>query len=214
MRASKIHRMLIAGAFALCCGVMAAASAPAPAQPAAPATPPAAPAPPAAGQAPSAEAIAAARADFLDVARVLLSPRCRNCHPAGDAPLHGDQGVPHSMNITRRTPAAGVPCTTCHRERNAPLAGGPPGVPDWHMPPAEMPMVFEGKTPRALCLQLVDPAHNGGKSLHDLVAHVRDDRLVHWGWNPGPGRSLPPLPHAAFVAKVQRWAEAGGPCPE
>ena len=27
---------------------------------------------------------------FLDVARVLQSPRCMNCHPVGDAPLQTD----------------------------------------------------------------------------------------------------------------------------
>lgn len=184
--------LLIAGLLAVC-GAVAAAPAPA-------------------GEAP--EQVEAARKDFLDVVRVLQSPRCRNCHPAGDAPLHGDQGVPHTMNISRRSPEAGLACTGCHRERNAPVPGGPPGVPNWHMPPAEMPMIFEGKTPHELCVQLKDPAQNGGKELDELVAHVRDDKLVHWGWDPGPGRSKPPLPHAVFVQKVERWVAAGGPCPE
>src|SRR5882724_5506461 len=29
-------------------------------------------------------------AAFLQLYRVLTSPRCQNCHPAGDAPLQGD----------------------------------------------------------------------------------------------------------------------------
>ncbi|MCG8425155.1 MAG: hypothetical protein MJE77_45325 [Proteobacteria bacterium] len=159
------------------------------------------------------EAREAARRDFADIAAVLLSPRCRNCHPAGDRPLQRDDGVPHRMNISRRSPEAGLECTACHRERNAPFAGGPPGVPDWHMPSKELPMVFEGRGPRALCEQLNDPDRTGGRSPGDLVEHVRHDRLVAWAWQPGAGRSKPPIPFDAFVKAVERWAAAGAPCP-
>jgi hypothetical protein len=148
-----------------------------------------------------------------DVARVLLSPRCRNCHPAGDSPLHGDAGVQHSMNISRRSIEAGLHCTACHRERNHAQAGAPPGAPDWHMPDRETPMVFEGHTPRSLCLQLKDPVATGGRGLDELVAHVEHDPFVLWGWEPGPGRSKPPISHADFVARMRQWAAAGGPCP-
>jgi hypothetical protein len=30
---------------------------------------------------------------FMDVYKVLTSPRCMNCHPAGDVPLQGDDIV-------------------------------------------------------------------------------------------------------------------------
>jgi isoquinoline 1-oxidoreductase beta subunit len=33
------------------------------------------------------------RALFLEASRVLLHPRCANCHPAGDVPLQGPQPV-------------------------------------------------------------------------------------------------------------------------
>lgn len=164
---------------------------------------------PAPAQADEAQALRA----FEDVARVLLSPRCRNCHPAGDQPLHGDAGTPHTMNISRRSPEAGLPCTACHREQNGPVPGAPPGVPGWHMPPRDTPMVFEGHSPRSLCLQLKDPAATGGRDVSELVAHVEHDAFVQWAWAPGPGRSTPPLSHADFVARVATWATAGGPCP-
>jgi hypothetical protein len=40
----------------------------------------------------------------------------------------------------------------------------PPGDPDWHLPPEDMPMIFEKKTPRDLCSQLKDPAQNGNRT--------------------------------------------------
>src|SRR6476660_2616760 len=32
---------------------------------------------------------------FMKVYKVLMSPRCMNCHPAGDAPLQGDDNHVH-----------------------------------------------------------------------------------------------------------------------
>ena len=37
----------------------------------------------------------ASQAAFLEVYKVLISPRCQNCHPAGDAPLQGDDSHVH-----------------------------------------------------------------------------------------------------------------------
>jgi hypothetical protein len=156
---------------------------------------------------------AAARADFVEVARVLLSPRCSNCHPAGEAPLQTDRAVPHAMNVTRTSARSGLPCSTCHPAQNTDFVGGPPGVPGWRLPPDETPMVFVGKTPTALCEQLKDPARNGHRTLKDLEEHMVSDPLVLWGWSPGPGRTLPPLSHEVFAGHVRRWVAAGGPCP-
>lgn len=159
---------------------------------------------------------AAGKQAFATIAQVLQSPRCQNCHPAGDRPLQGDRGVPHAMNISRASIAAGVPCQTCHQDRNADaigVPGGPPGAPHWGLPPAEVPMVFQGKTPTALCEQLKDPARNGRRSLAQLLEHVSHDALVLWGWNPGGDRTVPPVPHDLFVAAVATWVNAGGACP-
>jgi hypothetical protein len=150
---------------------------------------------------------------FLAVARVLQSPRCMNCHPVGDAPLQTDQSIPHAMNVSRKSNDAGLACTACHRATNNPLLHGPPGVPNWRLPPAATPMVFEKKTPAELCAQIKNPAKNGGKSLEALAEHMGHDPLVLWGWSPGPGRTVPPMPHAEFAAHAKAWVAAGGPCP-
>jgi hypothetical protein len=150
---------------------------------------------------------------YADVYRVLLSPRCRNCHPAGQAPLQGDIGRPHAQNVSRRSFTSGLKCTACHRLGNHPQAGAPPGAPNWHMPPAELPMVFEGRSPAELCRQLKDPTQTGGRHAADLVKHVEHDPFVLWAWKPGPRRTLPPLSHADFVSRVRTWVTSGAPCP-
>ncbi len=66
---------------------------------------------------------------FEIIYRALESPRCRNCHPAGDAPLQFDDGRPHAMNITRRSEKNGVPCATCHRDKNGTPGRAPVPVP-------------------------------------------------------------------------------------
>src|SRR5262249_18361299 len=101
----------------------------------------------------------AVRRAFLEVARVLPSPRCQTRHPAGARPMQTDPGRPHKMNVSRRSLTSGLACGTCHQERNSEalgIAGGPPGAPRWGLPPVGTPMVFEGRTPRALCEQLND----------------------------------------------------------
>jgi mono/diheme cytochrome c family protein len=160
--------------------------------------------------------VAAGKQAFAQVARVLQSPRCQNCHPSGDRPLQGEQGKPHAQNISRASIAAGLPCSACHQQRNSEaigVPGGPPGAPGWNLPPAEHPMVFQGKTPTALCEQLKDPAHNGGKTLAQLLHHVTHDPLVLWGWKPGGARPVPPLPHDRFVAAFAAWVASNGACP-
>lgn len=165
---------------------------------------------------PSNDKVAAGKKAFLDVVKVLQSPRCVNCHPAGDRPMQGDQGKPHAQNISRRTVAAGVACTTCHQTRNSEalgVAGGPPGAPNWGLPPVEHPMVFQGKSPTALCEQLKDPKQTNGKDLAGLLEHVSHDKLVLWGWDPGGKRTKPPLPHDKFVAAFTAWVASDGACP-
>jgi hypothetical protein len=150
---------------------------------------------------------------FAPIYQVLMSPRCVNCHPVGDAPHIGDQGNLHRMNVSRRSPEAGMPCSTCHRSQNAPFAHGPPGVPGWQLPPADHPMPFEGKSAHDLCEQLKDTKKNGGKSLVQLHDHFAKDAIVLWGWSPGPGRTVPPIPHAELVKAVDKWIAGGAKCP-
>lgn len=153
---------------------------------------------------------------FGEVYTVLMHPRCMNCHPTGDKPLQTDDSLPHAQNISRKSEEAGLKCATCHGEQNSEavgVAGGPPGAPNWHLPPADMPMIFQGRTPTELCEQLKRPADNGNKDLAGLLEHVSHDPLVLWGWEPGGDRTKPPLAHAEFVKQFKLWVDSGGVCP-
>lgn len=159
----------------------------------------------------------ASREAFLQVYKVLTSPRCQNCHPAGDAPLQGDDSHVHIQNVKRGKDGRGVygmRCDTCHQTVN--LAGEhmPPGNPKWALPPPEHKMVFVGRSAAELCRQLKDPKQNGGRSLQQIVEHVSQDDLVGWGWNPGDGRSLPPLSRAETSTPLKIWIDGGAACPE
>lgn len=150
------------------------------------------------------------------VYEVLQSPRCLNCHPAGDTPYQTDQSRPHKLNITRKSEDNGMPCSTCHATKNSDelgVFGGPPGAPNWHLPHQEMPLIFEDRSAAQLCRQLKNPRENGRKTLSELTHHVSHDPLVLWGWNPGGNRTKPPHAHADFVAAFKDWQSAGGPCP-
>jgi hypothetical protein len=160
--------------------------------------------------------VAAGKQGFIEVVKVLQSPRCMNCHPTGDRPLQGDDNHIHAQNISRKTIAAGVPCTTCHQTHNADAIGiehGPPGAPGWNLPPADMPMVFQGKTATQICEQMKDPKQNNGKNLAQLLEHATSDPIVLWGWSPGKGRTLPPMTHDAFVAAFKAWVDSDAACP-
>jgi len=163
------------------------------------------------------ESAAASQAAFLAAYPVFMHPRCLNCHPAGDVPLVGEDSIPHPQNVKRGPDGLGLyamKCTSCHQLTNLSGDHMPPGTPNWHLPPPETPMVFEGRTPHELALQLVDKERNGGKSLEDLLAHVERDNLVLYGWDPGDGRSKPSLTHEEFVAQVRIWIESGAVAPD
>src|ERR1700716_376243 len=129
-------------------------------QPAAAAPPPAA----AAAAAPAAAAPGPGRAAgeaiaaFETVRSVLQSPRCVNCHPAGDVPLQGDDGHLHEPPITRGPEGRGVAGVST----------------EWRLPPADHRLVFWGLDSKALCEQIKDPKRNGGKSLAELTHHMTE----------------------------------------
>jgi hypothetical protein len=160
---------------------------------------------------------AASRAAFLEAYKVLTHPRCMNCHPSGDRPLQGDDSHAHSQNVQRGADGKGkyaLKCANCHQLANLPGENMPPGNPNWHLPPPQMRMVFQGKSPAELARQLKDPKLNGGKTLEQLLHHVTEDKLVLGGWEPGDGRTRPPLSHAEFVRKMREWVEKGAAVPE
>jgi len=166
----------------------------------------------------------AAGAAFLDVYRVLMHPRCMNCHPIGNAPLQGDDSHPHAFRVQRGKDGKGVAsvkCSNCHQPANQPGEHTPPGSPDpevegaprWQLPPARSPLTFEKKSPQELCRQLMNQSKNGGMTRAQLLHHVEADSLVAWGFQPGEGRSTPPLTHAEFVSRFRAWLDGGASCP-
>ncbi|HTB24044.1 MAG TPA: hypothetical protein VK711_01680 [Puia sp.] len=153
---------------------------------------------------------------FMKVYKVLMSPRCMNCHPAGDAPLQGDDNHIHTMNVVRGPDGTGMyaaKCSNCHQPTNVPGLHTPPGNPKWQLPPANMKMVFQGRTPRQLALQIMNYNQNGHKNKEQLIEHARDT-LVKAAWNMGEGRTPPPMDYSAFVAAWDNWVNKGGYAPK
>ena len=153
------------------------------------------------------------------VRSVFQHPRCQNCHIPGDAPLQYDEGARHAQYVMRGPTGHGavaMECNTCHGDSNRPASYGdraPPGAPNWHLPPPETKMVFIGLSPRQLCETIKNPQMTGGKDLNAMYVHVRDDKLVAWGWNPGGNRGPAPATQAQTAAAFKTWIDAGSPCP-
>jgi hypothetical protein len=159
---------------------------------------------------------AAGERAFATVYRVLQHPRCMNCHPVGRVPLQGEASLPHAQNVVGGDEGKGVfamKCANCHFEQNGTSPHTPPGAPNWHLPKASMPLVFQGKSQAQLAAQLQDRAQNGGKSIEEVFDHMAEDKLVLWGWDPGPGRNPVDVPHAELVAALRTWIDAGCPIP-
>ena len=151
------------------------------------------------------------KAAFMKVYDVLQSPRCMNCHPAGDIPLVGDASEEHGQGVTRGK--KGNNCGSCHMDEFIDGVSMAPAAPNWRMPPANMKMIFQGRTPRQLAAQLLDSATNGKKTTADLIDHVKKDGLVLYAWKPGDGKKLPPLTHAEFVKQFELWISTGAYLP-
>ena len=148
---------------------------------------------------------------FMKVYKVLMSPRCVNCHPAGDVPLQGEDSHLHTMFPKRGVDGKGIyamKCANCHQPTNTSGLHTPPGNPNWHLPPADMKMVFQGRTAHQLAKQLSDPKQNGFKNKEQLISHA-SDQLVMSAWNPGEGRLLPPMSHEEFKKAWVTWINKG-----
>ena len=153
---------------------------------------------------------------FMEVYKVLMHPRCMNCHPKGDVPLQGDDSHLHNMSPQRGKDGHGIyamKCKNCHQPENSPGSHTPPGNPKWALPPADMKMVFEGKSERELALQIMDYNKNGHKNKQALLEHARDT-LVKAAWNMGEGRVAPPLAYDEFLKAWDEWIGKGGYAPK
>ena len=156
---------------------------------------------------------------FMQMHRVLVHPRCLNCHPKGDSPKQGTEARLHVPPMTRGSNdngPAGMHCNACHQSANF-AASGVPGAPGWHVAP--LPMAWEDKTAGEICRQILDRRRNGNKTLAQIVEHLTADKLVAWGWEPGvdvTGRPREPVPIAKpeFNRIVRAWASSGAACPQ
>jgi hypothetical protein len=155
---------------------------------------------------------------FTEAARVIQHPRCLNCHPAQRVPTQGDDLHAHlpmmQAGAAGHGPAA-FQCNTCHQSDDftthlASLASIP-GHPHWALAPASM--AWQGKSLREICVQLKDPARNGGRSLAAIHAHMAEDSLVGWAWHPGAGRTPAPGTQHELGELLQAWIETGATCP-
>ena len=143
-----------------------------------------------------------------------MHPRCLNCHPAGDTPFQGDAGVLHTQGVKRGPDGKGLyamKCKNCHQDANTPGENMPPGHPNWHLPPANRKMVFEGKSPRQLAMSFKDPKFTGFSTMDKFLHHIEDDTLVKNSFTYG---TPPPLSHEEFAAKVKEWIDKGAVLPD
>jgi hypothetical protein len=151
---------------------------------------------------------------FREAGKVIQSPRCMNCHPAGERPTQTDRMRPHQPLVVRGDGGMGAPgglvCVTCHHGANFDPAGVP-GNPKWALAPAEM--AWQGKTLEQICVQIKDKDRNGGRDLAALITHMAEDELVGWAWNPGAGRLPAPGTQKQFGELIKAWADAGATCP-
>ncbi len=156
---------------------------------------------------------------WADIHTVFAHPRCANCHvgddnrPRWSGPSYGKTRV-HGMNVNAgdsRIGAEYMPCATCHGTRNINLPHAAPGAPNWSLPPVEF--AWFTKTSAEICAQIKDPERNGGRTLAEVAAHVDHDALLHWAWDPGPGREPAPFSREELTAMVLAWEKTGAPCP-
>jgi hypothetical protein len=150
---------------------------------------------------------------FTELGKVLTSPRCVNCHPAGDRPHQGDLGRLHQPPVERGADGFGLVamrCPICHQGANFD-PGRVPGDPAWHLAPRQM--AWEGKTLGEICAQIKDRDRNGGRSPEELVHHIGTDTLVGWAWAPGYGRRPAPGTQQQAGALVDAWVKTGAACP-
>jgi hypothetical protein len=149
---------------------------------------------------------------FQEAGKVIMHPRCLNCHPVDDTPRQGDAMRVHEPPVERGgggMGAVGMRCFTCHGAANFERV---PGNPKWFLAPTEMAWI--GKSLGQICEQIKDRKRNGDKSLEQIVEHMASDELVGWGWHPGLGRTPVPGTQKEFGALIKAWANNGAQCPK
>jgi len=140
-----------------------------------------------------------------------------NCHPKGDAPLQGEDSHIHTQNVQR-----GPDGKRCFRDEVLELSSVQKPCPARTCPRDTLSGICHLKIcawsskerrRRKLARQLKDPTQNGGKTLEQIIHHVAEDSLVATGWNPGEGRTSPPLTQAEAGKKMREWVDKGAAIP-
>ena len=158
---------------------------------------------------------ARSRALFVEAGKVILSPRCMNCHSKEENPTQGDDMHMH-VHVPRVVRGAGgmgataLSCNTCHQVANFDPSNVP-GNPQWHLAPSSM--ASQGKSLGQICRQMKDSERNGGKTLAHIQEHMASDPLVGWGWAPGGNRVAAPGTQAQLEALMKAWIATGAACP-
>lgn len=150
---------------------------------------------------------------FEEAGKVIQGPRCLNCHPASDSPTQTDAMRMHRPPVQRGATgmgAPGMPCQTCHHDTNFDPAHVP-GRAGWHLAPRSM--AWQGRSLGEICVQMKDPARNGGRDLAALVRHMSEDELVGWAWSPGADRTPAPGTQQQFGELLKAWVQFGATCP-
>jgi hypothetical protein len=146
--------------------------------------------------------------------------RCAYCHVGPDnAPLvslseHRLNPRPHGMNVNggkSRKGVESVACNACHTKHNSPLPHGAPGAPVWWLPPVAMQ--WFGKSSAEICAQIKDREGKRNRSIAEIADFIVIEELIHWGWEPGPGREPAPYSWPQLVEFIKQWDAAGAPCP-
>jgi cytochrome c553 len=161
---------------------------------------------------------ARSQALFTEAAKVIMNPRCMNCHPATRRPTQGDDMHPHEppmfAGAADKGPA-GLACASCHGNENvATFSSGirsVPGNAHWSLAPASM--AWQGLSLGDICRQVRDPRRNGGRDLEAIYHHMAEDHLVGWAWHPGEGRIPAPGTQKAFGQLIRTWIDTGAKCP-
>lgn len=156
---------------------------------------------------------ARSQALFVEAGKVIMSPRCQNCHPNSDRPTQSDTMHPHVPVVVRgpeNMGAASLRCMSCHQPANLEPVGIP-GNPKWQLAP--LSMAWQGKTLRQICVQLKDSQRNGGRSLAQIQEHMGHDDLVGWAWHPGAERDPAAGTQEQFGRLIEAWIATGATCP-
>jgi hypothetical protein len=159
-------------------------------------------------------------------------------HPHYFGVLRGDTVLfPTAEGTGDVEPGVGTPferCDSCHGNKNDPVTGIPgttntknipgqpaPGETFWFLAPAKMAWESAPGIPLTgpeLCSNLLNTSLNGNRTKTDLLAHIENEPLVNWSFNPGTKpngepRTTPPYSHEELIAAFKEWIAEGTPCP-